>query len=303
MLLNWLMLATLGVMWGGSFTVVGVAVSELPPLTVAAGRLAIGAIALLVIATVSGAGLPRRSERGVWLTALGAALASNAVPFTLLAWGQQHIASGVAGVFMATMPLITLPLAHLFVPGERMSLIRSVGFFIGFVGVMVLIGFDVLAQIGGAGIEVLAQLACLLAATGYAVGSIIAKRGPKAHPISFGAATLILAALAITPVALIHDPLAEIAWSWRNVAAVTWLGLGPTAFAMVVLYLVIQRAGPSFLSLVNYQVPVWAMIFGVLFLDETIPLRAPAALALILCGVALSRLGGARLAGLTSRPR
>lgn len=284
---NWALLASLGLIWGSAFTTTGVAVQELPPLTIAGARLLLAAIALVPLAYLLGDGLPR--DGGVWASALGAALAANAIPFALLAWAQHHVSSGLAGVFMSALPLIVLPLAHLFIPGEQMTWRKTLGFVIGFFGVLVLIGPTVLTELGGNVIEILAQLACLGAATGYAVGSVVTKRAPPCHPVSFGAATMLLAALILCPVTLLVEAPFGLDWTLAAVVTVGWLGLVPTALAMVLLTIVLQRTGPSFLSLVNYQVPVWALVFGVAFLSETIPGRAPLALALILLGVATSQ--------------
>lgn len=286
------MLCLLGVLWGGSFTTVGFAVSALPPLTVATGRIVIGALALIAAAHAIGPGLPSLTSahgRAVWRSALGVAIATNVLPFSLLAWAQQHIASSLAGVFMAALPLIILPMAHVLIPGERMTWTKTLGVAVGFAGVLTLFGGGVLAQLGGEGWEVLAQLACLGAATGYATGSIITKRSPPAHPIGFSAASLGLAALILTPIAFAVEAPWSAPWTPGAAAAVIGLGLFPTGLAMVMLFLVIQRAGPSFLSLVNYQIPVWAMLFGALILGETIPARAAIALVLILFGVAVSQ--------------
>ncbi|MEM9094879.1 MAG: DMT family transporter [Pseudomonadota bacterium] len=284
---NWALLASLGVIWGGAFTTTSVAVQDLPPLTIAASRLLVGAIVLVPLAYAFGDGLPR--DRAVWGSAVGAALAANAIPFVLLSWAQNHVSSGLAGVFMASLPLIVLPMAHFLIPGEGMSWRKTIGFLVGFAGVVVLIGPSVLFELGGDSTHVLAQLACLGAATGYAVGSIIAKRMPPCHPVSYGAATMLLAALMMAPTTLLLEQPFALDWTLSGALAVTWLGLVPTGLAMVLLVIVVQRTGPTFLSLVNYQVPIWALIFGVVLLGETVHGRAPIALLLILLGVALSQ--------------
>ncbi len=289
----WAILIALGVIWGGAFTTKGAAVRELPPVTVVAARLVVAAVVLLPLSVWLAGGLPdwRAAEgRRVWAAAFGAAVAANALPFALLAWAQTHIASSLAGVFMASMPLLVLPLAAWFVPGERLTALKLVGFVIGFIGVLTLLGVDALAGVGaGDALALLAQLACVGAATGYAIGSIITKLSPPAHPVAFGAATISLAALMILPFAfLLEAPLAA-PWTPSAAAAVVALGLFPTGLAMVLLYEVLRRAGPSFLSLVNYQVPVWAIVFGVALLGETVPAQLPPALGLILLGVAVSQ--------------
>jgi drug/metabolite transporter (DMT)-like permease len=192
------------------------------------------------------------------------------------------------------MPLIILPLGHFFVPGEHITLRRVIGFLIGFAGVGVLIGPDAFRSLGAGGsVAVLAQVSCFLAAFGYASGSIVAKLAPQLGPVRFGAASLILAALIAVPLALaLESPFAGTP-SPAGLAAVFYLGLVPTALATVMLLTVIGTAGPSFLSLVNYQVPLWAVVFGVTFLGETPSPRLGIALVMMLLAltVAQSRLG------------
>ena len=133
--LNWTILATLGFIWGGSFLGVEISLIGFGPLTVAAGRVTIAAITLLVYAYVFGDGLPRTSSKAdkrVWLHCFGMALFTNALPFSLLSWGQQTVTSGFAGLSMALVPLFVLPLSHRLVPGEKLSRARVTGFLLGF---------------------------------------------------------------------------------------------------------------------------------------------------------------------------
>ncbi len=282
---NWVRLATLGLIWGGAFPLVEVALEGFAPMTLAATRLTLAALMLVPLSFFYG-GLPKGAR--VWIFALGVAVLSNALPFALLSWGQTYVTAGVAGIAMAVMPLMALPLSHLLVPGERMSSKGMFGLGIGFIGVLVLIGFDTLAQLGGAGIEVLAQLACLAATVCYVTGSITIKRAPKAHPIGFAAAAMLLASLIAIPVALWIEGTPATPNSTSLVAMIV-LAIGPTVIALMLMLKILSSAGPPFLSLVNYQVPVWATIFGAFFLGEKVEPRLAVALALILLGVAISQ--------------
>jgi len=289
-LINWLRVAVLAVIWGSSFMIVSVALQGLGPFSVAAIRIALAAVILLVLTRMKGLSLP--SIRGgdgrlVWLAAAGFGLFSMALPFFLLSWGQQYVASGFAGVTMAAVPLLVLPLAHFLVPGDRLNLPKGVGFVIGFSGVIVLIGLEAFDARGGA-LETWARLACFGAAAGYAVGSIITRLAPKVDELAFAAAATMLAAVMIVPVALLVEGLPSQIGA-GTLLAVLYLGVVPTALANLLLVAVIRSAGPSFMSLVNYQVPVWSVIFGAVFLGEALPSRTLWALALILAGVAISQ--------------
>ena len=287
--LAWLLLVLLGLTWGGSFLGIAKALTGFGPLTVAAARIGLAAVILTAIALVSGTGLPPRSTpegRRIWRHCLGMGVFSNALPFALLSWGQERVSSGFAGITMAVVPLLVLPLAHVFVPGERMTRRKAAGFAIGFCGVVLLIGHG-----GGGGSEGvgLARLACIAASCSYAVGAIITRLAPPGPTLSFAAAGLLVAAAISIPLALGVEgwpasppPLA--------LAGVLYLGIFPTALATLALVYVVQSAGPSFMSLVNYQVPVWAVILGLVVLDEALPPQFLGALALILAGLAVSQL-------------
>ncbi len=287
-LMDWALITLLGVIWGASFMAVTLSLETVGPIWVAAGRIGLAAVAICVVARLMGEGLPSWSAPSgprIWAHAVGMGLFSNAAPFLLLAWGQQHVASGFAGITMAVIPLFTLALAHFLVPGERMTGPRAAGFAMGLCGVVLLIGPGVLAAEGA----VAARLACLAAAACYAIGSIVTRRCPPVALVRFSAAALLAAAVMAVPTALVLDGVPRPGTGISGLALL-YLGLGPTALATLILVRVIRSAGPAFLSQVNYQVPVWAVIFGVMLLGESLPPQFLGALALILAGLAISRL-------------
>jgi len=289
---DWLLVMLLGIIWGTSFLSIAIALEGYGPITVAAGRILLAAVALTLVALATGRGIPTllgSEGRRIWLFACGLALFANALPFFLLAWGQQYVTSAFAGITMATVPLFVLGLAHFFVPGERLSAPKTVGFLFGLAGVVLLLGGNALER-SGAGIVDLARLACVGAAAGYAIGSIVARRAPPIPLISFSAAALLAASAMIVPLALVFEGVPQVpAAGQLPTLALVYLGLVPTGLATVILVRVVRSAGPGFLSQVNYHVPVWAVIFGVLLLGETLPPQFLVALAVILAGLALSR--------------
>ncbi len=290
--INWLKIGALGIIWGASFMLVSVALTGVGPLLLVAARLTLGAIFLVSLAYARGVGIPPvrgPGARMIWICALGMGLFTNAVPIFLLSWGQQFIASGFAGVCMSMVPLFVLPLAHFLLPGERMSLRRSIGFTIGTIGVAVLIGPAAFADTGSE-METLARLACIAAAGCYAIGSIITRVCPPVHMLSLSAAALSIAALLFTPYALINEPLPEQVPTLALLALI-YLGILPTGVAQMLTVQVVRDAGPVFLTLVNYQVPLWSVILGTVVLAEPLPGGLLWALVLILGGLALSQLG------------
>lgn len=289
-LVNWLRIGALGMIWGSSFMAVTIAITGFDPITVAAGRIAIGAVILLALLRIMGLSLPsmRGAEgRLIWLAALGFGVLSMSLPFFLLSWGQLYVASGFAGVTMAAVPLLVLPLAHFLIPGEQLTPRKMLGFSIGFAGVIVLIGLDAFKS-SGMGMEPLARMACFGAAACYAFGGIITKLAPKVDPIAFAATATMLAALIIVPASLYLEGIPDTLPS-TPLIAIIFLGVVPTAIANLLLVSVIRSAGPSFLSLVNYQVPIWSVLFGALFLSEVLPARTFVALGLIMLGLAVNQ--------------
>ncbi len=289
-LINWIKLINLGIIWGASFMAVSVALNDMGPMSIAAVRILIGALSVLALIRVMGISLPSLSSgegRIIWLAAAGMGFFSNALPFTLLSWGQTYVNSGFAGVCMAIVPLFVLPLSHVFVPEERMTFRRTLGFSVGFVGVLVLIGLDAFAS-AGTDFESLARIACLAASLCYAIGAIITRLCPQVNMLSLSAAALICGSAMIVPVALWQEGVPSLP-STTPLLAILYLGIFPTAVAQILLVQVARSAGPSFLATVNYQVPVWSVIFGALLLSEAVPPQLFAALALILGGLLLSR--------------
>lgn len=291
--LDWLILATLGLMFGASFMGVSVALQGFGPLSIAAYRIALGAAILVAFAKASGRRMPPLSAANglaIWGAAITMGAFSNAVPFFLLGWAQEHVASGFAGVSMAAMPLITLVLAHFLVAGEQITLRRLIGILIGFIGVVVLIGPSAFETTGMAQ-ENLARLVCLAAGACYAIGSIVARLCPDVDRRAFAATTLVAATVMILPIALWREGLPAEMPAVLPALSVVLLGIFPTALAQILLVILVRRAGPTFLSLVNYQVPLWAIFLGALILGEALPSSLIWAMLLILIGVAISQFG------------
>lgn len=267
--------------------VVAIALEGYGPLTVAAARTGLGALAMIALLVALRRPWPTRQTLPA-LVPIG--LLSTAIPFSLLAWGQQHVPSAFAGLSMAVLPLFVLPLAHVF-SDERLNWRSLLGVTVGFCGALVLIGPG-LAQLG-TGAEPLGQLACLTASFCYACASILTRRFPPIDPVAMAAVSLLVGAIALVPIMLVVDGVPV--WtggitSW----AILFLGLVPTAFAALLRITVIRSAGSVFMTLVNYQVPLWSVVFGWLVLSEDLPWRFFAALALILIGLAISQWAGLR---------
>lgn len=285
---SWLMILALGLTWGATFMVIEIALLGITPFWLAAGRIGFAAALMAAVWGARGGRLFLTAARD-WPAMVFVGALSSAVPFMLLSWGQQYVTSGFAGVSMAAVALMVLPLAHLLVPGERMTLRRAAGFVIGFVGVVVLIGGQAFSSTGAA-LEPYGRAACLAAAGCYAISSVVMRRIPPVDPIGLATVLLIIGAAMVIPAAwIVEGPPPPV--TWQTLAVLAVLGLIPTAGANILRVMVIRTAGPTFMSLVNYIVPVWSVVLGALVLSEPLPPSLLAALALILAGVFLSQWG------------
>jgi len=282
-LLNWALLLVLIALWGTSFLFTSLAVATLEPISVVFYRLVLGAVVLSLVVYARGLAFPRSLR--VWGGFLLMAIAGNSLPFFLISWGQQTIDSGVAGMIMAIMPLMTMVFAHYFVAGETLNRYKILGFSLGITGVTLLLG----PVFGGGGQALFSGLAIFTAATCYAVNAILIKRLPRFSPMVGACGVLITASLVILPFWLSFAP-ANNSISQHSMLAVIWLGIGPTGIATIVLFAVIDRAGPTFLSTINYLVPVVAFFCGAWLLAEPVSWHHFVALATILSGIAITRL-------------
>lgn len=281
----WVMVAALGFTWGGTFLMVELALRGMTPFWLAAGRISFASLLLTAVWASRGFRLFEGARN--WPVVVLVGVLSSALPFILISWGLQHVTSGFAGVAMAAIPLMVLPLSHIFIPGERMGPRRMIGFTIGFIGVVILIGGQAFAS-SGAQLELLGQFACVSAALCYAGSSIMVRRLPPVDPVGLATALLLVGAVVILPAAYLVEGLPVMPDN-ETLFWLAVLGLIPTAAANLLRVLVIRGAGPVFMSLTNYQVPVWAVVLGAVFLGEPLPGSLLWALALILTGVGLSQ--------------
>ncbi len=263
---HWLMLVALSVMWGGSFFFVEVAVDGLPPFTIVASRLVLAALVLNAVMLASGRRMPAQPR--VWFAFAGMGLLNNMLPFTLIVWGQTHIAGGLASILNAATPVFAVLVAHWLTHDERMSFNRVAGVALGFTGVVVVIGPSALA---GLGVNVLAQLAILGAALSYSFAGVFGRRFARwgVPPLAAATGQVSVSALVMLPLALAVDRPWTLSAPQPGVwAAVVALALLSTALAYIVYFHILAHAGATNILLVTFLVPVSAIALGALFLGE-----------------------------------
>ncbi|MCH7957353.1 MAG: DMT family transporter [Proteobacteria bacterium] len=280
-----LLLILLASLWSSSFAAIKIGVGTIPPLTLAAGRIAVAAAVLYALIAVRGQRLPRSAR--LWALFFLIGVTGNALPFTLIAWGEERIDSGLAAILMAVMPPATVLLTHVFTRDERLTAPKLIGVAMGFAGVVLLIGPEVLRGLGG---QAGRQLAVAGGAVCYAVTFTIARFVPPSPPAVRSAAVMICASVQIIPLALLVDQPWALSPSPASVAALVYLGLLPTALATIIFFQLISARGATFVALNNYMIPVLGVIWGAAFLGERISLQALGALALILIGIGVTSL-------------
>ena len=279
---DWLLLLILSVLWGGSFYFAKIAVLEIPPLTLALGRVGIAAVALAMFARVIATPFPRDATTWWHLTVM--ATLNNVVPFTLIFWGQIHISVGLASILNATSPLFGVLVAHLMTQDDRLTVGRVVGLIAGFAGVVMLIGPDLVTELGA---NVLAELACLVASFSYAVGAVLSRRVRGVSPVAVATGQLAMSTVLLLPVVLLFDrPGSVLVASRAAIWGMVALALLSSALAYLIYFRIIARAGATNALIVTFLIPVSAILLGILLLNETLDARQIAGMAAIFVGVA-----------------
>jgi drug/metabolite transporter (DMT)-like permease len=277
----WWAFAVMSVVWGASYLLIKIAINGgLTAPDVAWLRVALAAAILMVLAWRAGA-LPTLA--GKWRWVLAYAVAEISIPFPLIAAGEVHIASSLAAIIIASVPLIVTVLSLRFDPSERPTPARAVGLGIGFAGVIALVGLDV----AGNGPELLGAVAVLVGAVGYAIGPMLVKLGMTGidSRAAMGA-SLLIATIILAPFAAVDTPSrTPTAGAWAAVAA---LGVFCTALAFVVYTVLVREAGTGRATIITYINPLVAVLLGVTLLGERPGPSALGGLALILAGSWLS---------------
>ena len=282
---DWLTLLVMTLFWGTSFMFTDMALRSFPPAVLVAVRIGVALLILMLMLRIKGSKLPPFGR--AWLPFLILALFSYFLPFNLIAWSQQHVDSSMTAVLLGITPLMVIAMAHYFVQGDALTIARIVGFVIGFAGVVVVIGPEV-SRVSLDNKQAWGMLAILLAAFSYSAGSIYARRLGQHDSLSTSVGVLLLASLVTLPGMVVQAP--ESTWPplVESALAVLFLGSISTGLASVLFFRLIQGPGPAFLSLVNYMVPAWAVLFGATVLGESIGSRMILGMALILGGIGVS---------------
>ena len=283
------MLFILAAIWGASYLFIKVAVEDIEPGPMMAARsLTAGVMLVAYLVVTIGRQRAVHELARSWRPAIVLGALNAAIPFWLVAWGEKHVDSSVAGIAQSTVPIFTFLLATRFLPHEHVGAARIAGVALGFLGVAVLAGFDP----RGGWWAVAGTLAVVLSSLSYSSAGIYGQLRVQsvAGPV-LATGSMLVGGLLLLPLAIVqfpsHAPDAE---AIASLLALTILG---TAFAQLILFRMLRLFGSRRLSLVTYLIPGFAVFYGAAFLDEPVSAAALAGLALILAGVALA--SGAQL--------
>ena len=279
---EWAMLLSLSVLWSGSFFFVEIALRELGPLLIVAIRVGIAALVLHVV--VIGRGLRMPTSWHTWFAFAVMGILNNAIPFSLIVWGQSHINSGTASILNATAPMFTCILAHLLTRDERLSVSKISGIGSGFLGVLVLGSAE---ELSWQSLSFIGQLAVLAASLSYAFAAIWGRR-LRDHPSEVSAAGMLtISTLVLLPLVLVFEGGWQYSLSVEVLVACAGLSILSTAVAYLLYFRILGRAGATNVLLVTFLIPPIAVLLGVVFLNETLSWRDGLAMVLIVAGLVL----------------
>ena len=280
---EWMLLVLLSVVWGGSFFFNGIALREFPTLTIVTARVGLAALALLLLMRMLGQGI--QLNRQILKAFFGMSFLNNVVPFSLIVWGQQHIASGVASILNATTPLFTMLVAHWFTTDEKINPRRLLGVLTGMGGVGLMMGLDSMET---SGFHLLGQSAILLAAFSYGLAGVYGKRFAQLEisPLATATGQLCASSMILIPLTLwIDQPWTMTIPSIEGMGSLLGIALLSTALAYVIYFRLLKTAGATNLLLVTLLIPVSAIILGVFLLDESLEPQHLSGMAVISLGL------------------
>ncbi|HQV93052.1 MAG TPA: DMT family transporter [Anaerolineales bacterium] len=261
---HWLVFITLGAIWSSSFLWIKIGVQEIGPMALTAFRMLFGAVTAVAIGVYQKVEWPRDLKTWLIFAVLGPA--SLAVPIFFISWGEQTIDSAVASILNATTPLFTIFIAHFVLQDDKMTVQKTLGLLIGFVGTVVLLSEDLAV---GAQSSVIGQAAVILASIFYAGSAVFGRKFTQhVEGTARGAMLLLTSAIFMW----IVGPLAEKPFEFPSLPltwiAILWLGILGSGLAVLMLWYLIHEVGPTRATLVTYLFPVGGVILGVLFLNE-----------------------------------
>jgi drug/metabolite transporter (DMT)-like permease len=280
---DYISLFVLSAVWGTAFIGIEIAIENIDIIHVTFGRVLFASLFLLPILFYKKFIPPK--DMGVWVLVVISALLNTAIPFSLINYGQQYITSGMSALMIGFGPFITLVLAHFMTQDEKFSFTKLFAFFFGFIGLMILLGVNILEfNI----MEVEGQLAVLLASLSYSLSSIVLRKikGISFYHLSF--IMFVISTFALLPFVFSREVRIESAFD-TSFLALIYLGIFPTAIASLYRIQMVQSVGVHFMSQVAYLIPLFALLWAWLVLNEIPKSSTFIALIFILLGMYLGK--------------
>ena len=277
---EWSLIIILSIIWGCSFFFVEVALREITPLTIVLCRVALASLILLIIVHIKGYKMP--SSAGVWGAFLIMGTLNNIIPFSLIAWGQTHIESGLASILNATTPIFSVILAHFLIKNEKLTKNRIIGVLIGWIGVAVLIGID---SIHSFGLSVMGQIAILGAAFLYACAAIYGHRFKDINALVVATGMLCSSTIIMIPLALFIEQPWNLSPGVMTLASLFGLAAVSTSLAYIIYFRVLASSGPTNILLVTFLIPISAILLGTMVLGERLGWNAFVGMGMIFIGL------------------
>jgi len=273
-------LIILSAIWGSAFFAIKISVNDINPLSVASVRLIIGAIILLFYFNYKKLKFKFSFKEIKFIFLI--ALIGNLVPFSLISWAEIYIKSNTAGLLLSIGPLFALIFSHFMTKDDKFTILKLISISIGLVGVVFIFGIDSLNLESK---NFIPKIAIIVAALGYVLSSILAYNLKKIDSVSITTIVTLFAALLSIPFLIFSELKFQSNFSLSSVVALIYLGIFPTAVAFLIRFYIIAKAGPIFLSYVAYLIPVFAILWGYLFLHETVSSISFIGVLLVLIGV------------------
>ncbi len=286
--INWILLLLLSAIWGGAFTLNKYALQAYNPEILVTGRLLVAAIVLVIFVLIFFKKVEIKASD--WKYYLFMSVIGIVAPFLLISYGQMGIDSSLAGILMSTMPISTLILSHFFLDDEKMTKMKLIGFIIAFIGIVILI------MPGKAALEIslidglYSEFMVISGAILYSFAAVYGKRYKITNPLNASTGVTLYSAVIMTIYLAFNTSLIPYDFgSISHISAVLILGIFCTAIATIIYFQILQSSGATFISMMNYLIPVWAILFGVLFFDEIALWNYFLGLLVVIFGIQLSQ--------------
>ena len=285
---NWILLMLLSAIWGGAFTLNKFALEVYSPEILVTARLLIASIILVGFVLIISKKID--IEFTNWRYYFFMSIIGIVAPFLLISYGQIGIDSSLAGILMSTMPISTLILSHFFLDDENMTKKKLIGFLVAFIGIIILIMPEKSIVEDNFIDGIYSELMVISGAILYSFAAVYGKRFKITNPLNASTGVILYSAIIMGIYIMFNFDLTPSSYgNSEHLAAVIILGVFCTAIATIIYFQILQSSGATFISIMNYLIPVWAILFGVIFFEEDVSWNYFAGLVIVIFGIQLSQ--------------